>query len=104
VPSTTNLILALVFTWLIEWCITSVFLNAIDLRVGCYVLLLNAITNPLAHAVVYLAGISIIVAETGVVLVEIPLFYFLLRLDWRRASVLSLAANLASALIGHFWV
>ena len=69
-------------------------------RVLLAALLVNALTEPIANAV-YAAGIaSWLAIEAIVVAVEMPFYGLLLQAAWRRALLLSLVANTASALIG----
>jgi len=61
-------------------------------------LLINAVTWPLANFFYGIYG-TFIVIEAFVFLAEIPLIKLLLRLEWRKALVISLTANLTTALL-----
>jgi hypothetical protein len=98
-----NLLLALFLTWLIEWAVAAVLFRHGDFRLGYCVLLINAFTNPLANFAYLQWRVSFWLVEASVVVVEVPLYRFLLRTSWARGLLLSAGANFVSALAGLAW-
>jgi hypothetical protein len=90
------LLVALGLTWLIEWGAVAVMLRRASLAMALAVLLINALTQPLAMAAYLELGIGFWPIELVVCLVEIPLYRLLLRVPWPRAGAISLVANALS--------
>ncbi len=91
------LALALLLTWLVEWAAAAVILRRSTLKMGYAVLLINALTLPLASGAFYELGWNYFFVEGLVCVVEVPLYRFLLTVPWSRAVLISLVANVLSA-------
>ena len=94
--------LALLLTWILELGAARLIAGGSWRALAWPVLLVNAVTNPLANAACRLGGIPVLPVEACVVLAEVPLYALLLGpgLSWHRAAGLSLAANVLSAAAG----
>jgi hypothetical protein len=103
VPTSAQLIFALLVTWLIEWSVVSLFNRRVEAAVGFGLLLMNAVTNPLANAAFHLANLPFPVTEAGVVALEIFFLRCYFDYRWRTACLLGVAANLTSAFAGLIW-
>ena len=93
------LIGAVLVTWLVEWAVTAAFTRRRTASDGYALLLINALTNPLANAAYNLAHTPFLVVEATVLAVEILLFRLLISPRWSTAATLALVANSASALL-----
>jgi len=93
------LIGAVLVTWLIEWAVTAAFTRRLTASDAFSLLLINALTNPLANAAYNLAHTPFLVVEATVLAVEILLFRLLISPRWSMAATLALVANSASALL-----
>jgi hypothetical protein len=91
------LLFALGLTWLIEWAVAAAILRRCDARLALGVLLVNAVTQPLATAAVIELGYSFWLVEVLVCVVEVPLYRLLLGISFSRAVLISLVANTLSA-------
>ena len=94
--------LILAATVLLEWSVYAAFLRRRVFRLLGISLLANCLTNPTANLLVSLYP-NLIVWETVVIVFEVLLLRFLIPLGWRRAVLVSAAANLVSFAAG-FWL
>ena len=92
-----QLVVSLILTWLIEWAVAAVILRRSDWRLAYNVLLINALTNPPALAAAREFHVNLWLVEGLVCAVEVPLYRLLLRVSWRLAFIIGLAANALSA-------
>lgn len=92
---------ALALTIALETAVASLLLRRF---VWLEALLIQCATWPFAQLLVWQFGHFWLV-ELGVVLVEIPLWLLLLPMPWRKAALVSLAANSTTILAGIllFW-
>jgi hypothetical protein len=97
------LIGAILVTWLVEWAIAAAFMRRLTATDGVALLLINALTNPLANAAYNLAHMPFFAVEVVVLAAEIPLFRLLISPRWSTAATLALMANSASALLSVLW-
>jgi hypothetical protein len=94
------LLTALVLTWLIEWAVAAVILRRSNWRLAYSMLLVNALTQPLASAAVLELDYNFWMVEGLVIIVEIPLYRMLVSKSWPQASLISLVGNTLSAAAG----
>ena len=97
------LIGAVLVTWLVEWVIAAAFMRRLTATDGFALLLVNALTNPLANAAYNVAHTPFLVVEAAVLAVEILLFRLLISPRWSTAATLALLANSASALLSFLY-
>jgi hypothetical protein len=83
----------LLLTWLVEWAVAAALLRRGDFWLGYYMLLINALTNPLANYFVLEHQANFWLVEGVVCVLEIVLCHFLLRISWFKACLLSVLAN-----------
>ena len=102
-PTVAQLIIALLITWLIECTAVSLWNRRVEASVCLGLLLMNAVTNPLANAAFHLANLSMFLLEAGVVVSEALFLRYYFDYHWCKASLLSVVANCASALAGLVW-
>ena len=93
------LIGAVLVTWLVEWAVTAAVARRLTASDAFSLLLINALTNPLANAAYNLAHTPFLVVEAAVLAAEILLFRLLISPQWSTAATLALVANSASALL-----
>jgi hypothetical protein len=98
-PPSHLIIGAVLVTWLLEWVIAAAFMRRLTATDGLALLLINALTNPLANAAYNLAHTPFLAVEVVVLAAEIPLFRLLICPRWSTAVTLALLANSASALL-----
>lgn len=101
-PNVRTLLLALLFTWVIEWATAAAILRRSNARLAYYTLLINAFTNPLANfaygTLTHEREMSVFVLiEVAIVLVEVPMYRSLLNIPWKTAGVISVVGNGLSA-------
>ncbi len=95
-----RVVLALVFTILIEFLVYAVIIRKDYGRLIFYSILINSVTNPLLN---FLQGsFNIIPLEILVFFAEIFLIKYLLEIDYKKAVGISLIANLLSFVFGFF--
>jgi predicted Kef-type K+ transport protein len=94
-----TLIYGLGLTWLLEWAAVAVILRRSNLRIASAVLLINALTEPLAVATFNELQVNFYVIEVVVCLVEFPLYRLLLQVSWKQAGLISVVANTLSAAV-----
>jgi hypothetical protein len=91
------LLIALGLTWLIEWAVAALVLRGSSRRLAFRVLLVNALTQPLAAAAILELDFDFWLVEAAVCMVEIPLYRLLVTKSWRQAFIISLVGNGLSA-------
>ncbi len=95
-----NLILALLITIIVEFLIFYLFLRKSPLKLLIYSVLINSFTLPLAtYIYVYILN-NFLIVEISVVLVESVLIMLLMEIKYKKSVLISLIANLVSAIIG----
>lgn len=92
------ILIGFIFTLLIESVIAGLFIKKDLDTLVLYIFLVNLFTWPLANFF-YGEGFNFYIIEVGVFLVEIFLIKCLFRLDFKKALLISLFANLVSASI-----
>ena len=97
-PAPAVLLLAVAVTWLVEWA-ACVALTQVLGGDGLALLLVNALTNPLANAAYNLGHVPFALVESAVILAEIPLLRLLVVRRWAQAAALSVVGNGLSALL-----
>jgi hypothetical protein len=98
-PAPGLLLGAVLITWLVEWAVWMALARRCVWREGIALLLVNAVTNPLANAAYNLAHVPALAVECVVIVVEIPLFRLLVARRSTQAAALSLVGNGASGLL-----
>lgn len=93
-------LLALILTILIEFVIYSLFMRKNYAKLFLYSVLINAFTNPLANLASIYSGIYLI--EFFVIVMEIFLIKYLLEIKYWKAILISIIANVVSAILGFF--
>jgi len=95
-----RVVLALVFTILIEFLVYAVIIRKDYGRLIFYSILINSVTNPLLN---FLQGsFNIIPLEILVFFAEIFLIKYLLEIDYKKAIGISFVANILSFVFGFF--
>ncbi|MEK6935524.1 MAG: hypothetical protein AABW67_01955 [Nanoarchaeota archaeon] len=94
-------LLALIFTILIEFIVYSLFIRKDYGKLFLYSVLINAFTNPLAN--LSSAYMNIFLIEFFVVIVEIFLIKSLFEIKYWKAILISLIANIISLVLGFFF-
>ena len=94
---------AVLVTWLVEWAVTAAVARRLTASDAFSLLLINALTNPLANAAYNLAHTPFVAVEVVVLAAEIPLFRLLISPRWSTAVTLALLANSASAFLSLLW-
>ncbi len=86
-------------TTIVEWAVVSLLLRRCTSSDGLNVLVINSVTNPLAHLGLWSLELSFWFIESLVLVAEVGLFRLLLVRSWSGAIILATAANLATALL-----
>jgi hypothetical protein len=95
-----NLILALLITIIVEFLIFYLFFRKSPLKLFIYSVLINSFTLPLAtYIYIYILN-NFLIAEIMVVLVESVLIMLLMEIKYKKSVLISIVANLVSAIIG----
>jgi hypothetical protein len=99
-------------TVLIETVVYCIFMKiSIEkraLKILVFSLLINSLTNPLANLIFYLSNslflltTTTILVEVGVIAIETFLISNLLNVNYRKAVIISIVANVLSFLAGYF--
>jgi len=89
----------LILTIITEFLVYLIFIRKNILRLFLYSILINSFTNPLAN-LVYGFGVNIFLIEFIVFVVEIFLIKLLFKMDYKKVTLISFVANLASFIIG----
>jgi len=97
--------LSLLITIIAEFFVILAFMRHKPLKLLLYSVLINSFTLPLATYLYYYILESFVAVELLVFLAEGILLMLLLRISARKAFLISLAANFATAMIGLilFW-
>lgn len=98
-----SLIIAWILTIFIEFMIIWVFEKNEPLRLLFYSFIVNSITLPLASYTYLHIYPNLIMVEFLVIVAEGLLLKYLLEIDYKRAILLSFAANLSTFLVGAIW-
>jgi hypothetical protein len=98
-PTPALLLSAVVVTWLVEWVVCTASTRRFSRGDGFALLLVNALTNPLANAAFSLGQVPFVLVEFAVVLTEVALLRLLVVRRWTQAAMLSILANGGSALL-----
>jgi hypothetical protein len=95
-----NLILALLITIIVEFVILYSFFRESPFKLLIYSVLINSFTLPLAtYIYIYILN-NFLIVEIIVVLVESVLIMLLMEVKYKKSVLISLLANLVSAIIG----
>lgn len=101
----TGLITLLVLTVVLEYIVYIIFFRKNFGKLFLYSIIINAVTNPVANIILssyYRPGLLLILLiEFFVVLVEVFLIKYLMEVSYKRAIIVSLVVNIASAILGH---
>jgi len=95
-------LIALIATVLVEFIIVAALVRKDYLKIFFYFVLINSFSFPIANYFYQCVLSNLLIIEVSVFLVEIPLIKLLLETKFYEALLLSLAANIASALLGIF--
>ncbi len=94
-------IMAIGMTLILEYFVYVIFFRKNYLKLLFYVLLINAISWPIANLLLELPMLFLIV-EILVVLIEFPLIKGLTESIWKKALVISIIANILTSIAGVF--
>ena len=92
-------LLALILTIVIEFIVYSIAIRKNYGKLFLYSILINAFTNPLAN-LAYSLKSNFLFIEFLVILIEIPLIKYLFKIKLWKAILISVIANIVSAILG----
>lgn len=94
-----NYFVILLSTIIIEFFVYLIFIREKVWKIFLYSLLINSVTNPIMN---FLYGINfnLYILEIGVFIIEIFLIKFLFKINYKKAILISLIANLLSFILG----
>lgn len=98
-PSVESTLLSFIITFLLEFIIYLIWFRKRPGKIILYALLINLFTWPLAQMIFGLIG-NFIIIEICVFIVEAVLLKYLFEMKWGKAILLSLIANLLTAIVG----
>jgi hypothetical protein len=94
-----NLLFYLISTIIIEFIVYIIAIKKKAAFLFIYCLLINLITWPLANLLYGLFGLFLII-EICVFVIESILIKYLIDINWKKAIIISLIANLITAVMG----
>jgi hypothetical protein len=95
-----DLILALITTITVEFCILWYFIRDSPFKLLIYSVLINSFSLPSAtYIYIYILN-NIFIVEIAVIIVESVLIMILMEIKYKRALFISVMANLITAFIG----
>jgi len=98
-----SLVVAWILTIFIEFLIIWHFQRKKPLNLLFYSFLVNSITLPLASYTYFHIYPNLIMVEVLVVIIEVVFLKYLLNVEYKRAILISFAANLSTFLVGVLW-
>lgn len=95
-----NLLFYWIITVIIEFLVLCLFIKKEPSKLFLVSILINSVTLPLATFIYLFFYPNFVLIEVAVFLVEIFLVRLLLEVEYKESFLISLAANLATALFG----
>lgn len=98
-----SLVVAGILTIFIEFVIIWSFQRKEPLKLLFYSFLVNSFTLPLASYAYFYICSNLVMVEVLVVIIEVVFLKYLLNVGYKRAILISFAANLCTILAGILW-